>query len=127
MEYRIKQLEWEEAYSLITNYEYALVYMMSNVYLCKTQDLPTIDWEECLEARFFSEEGELHIYGEDGVLRAVKVMEDEETEKNSIIKKYWINQGRFKGVGKYLIVQEYLDYDEDGQAVITLTRLRGIE
>ena len=125
MDSRVIPIEVEEACKMIPDYEYALVYMMSNVHLCKVENLPSIDWSECLEARFFSKEGEVHIYEEDDVLKAVKITADEQAER--IVKKYEINQGRFKGIGKYLCVEEYLEYDEDGQAVVVLTRLRDIE
>ena len=125
MESRVIPIELEEAYGMIPDYKYALVYMMSHVHFCKIENLPPIDWSECLEARFFSKEGEVHIYEEDGALKAVKIIADEQVER--IVKKYEINQGRFKGIGKYLCVEEYLDYDEDGQAVVVLTRLRDVE
>ena len=125
MESRVIPIELEEAYKMIPDYKYALVYMMSHVHFCKVEKLPPIDWSECLEARFFSKEGEVHIYEEDEVLKAVKITADEQAER--IVKKYEINQGRFKGIGKYLCVEEYLEYDEDGQAVVVLTRLRDIE
>lgn len=124
MDCKVIKIDIEKAYEIIKNYKYALVYMISNIYLCEIEKLPSIDWEECLEARFFSKDGELHIYEEDGNYEARQIIE--EGQGNSIIKKYQLNN-KFKDVGNYLYVQQYLDYDNHGQAVIALTRLRGIE
>ncbi len=124
MDCQVIKIEIEKACEMIKDYSYALVYMISDIYLCKTEQLPLIDWEECLEARFFSEDGELHIYEEDGEYKARQIID--EGQGNSIIKKYQLNN-KFKNVGNYLYVQQYLDYDKDGQAVVALTRLKGIE
>lgn len=124
MAYKVMKVEIEKAYEMIKDYSYSLVYMISDIYLCKTEQLPAIDWEECLEARFFSKEGELHIYEEDGEYKAVQVVE--EGQEHSIVKKYKLGN-KFKNVGTHLYVQQYLNYDTDGQAVIALTRLKDIE
>ena len=106
MNYQVQTVETDKIWEHASEYTYALVYMISELILCRTQELPNLDWTECMEARFFDEDKELHIYEEDGKLQAVKVTE---------------------GAGKLLCVREYYAYDEDGQAYVSLTRLAGIE
>ena len=124
--YCVEDVEITKAYQSIKMYEYALVYMLSEVILCKTEDLPELNLEQCLEARFFSEDKELHIFETEEGKKAVEVSDVD--KEDIIIKKYEIAP-KFCETGKkeVLIVQQYLDYDEDGQAVVALTRLKGIE
>ncbi len=126
MAYHVKNIEITKAYESITMYEYALVYMLSEVILCKTEDLPKLNLKQCLEARFFSEDKELHIFETEEGKKAVEV--SDKNNEDIIIKKYEIAP-KFCEAGKkdVLVVQQYLDYDEDGQAVVALTRLKGIE
>lgn len=116
----------QDAYKSVKEYEYALVYMMSEIKLCETSKI-TDDfmWEECLEARFFSKEKELHVFdGEDGK-KAVIILETD--AENRQIKKYELNDKIAPCGKKKLLVTEYLAYDEDGQAYVELTRLSGLE
>lgn len=124
MSYRVQRVEVQKALEHRGEYEYALVCLISRLLLCKTSELPEPDWEECLEARFFDREKELHIYEEDGELLAVEITEED--PEDCLIRRYQL-ANRFRGAGKLLRVHEYLDYDEDGQAFVSLTRLAGIE
>lgn len=128
MSYTIEKIEADKALEDFADYQYALIYMMSEIIFCKTADLDAPDWGECLEARFFDENKELHIYEEDGKLRAVKI--DGSVDSDCLTKKYKIRScyfGQTEKERKYLCVCEHLDYDEDGQAFVILTRLTGIE
>lgn len=124
MSYRVQKPEAEQVFDHIREYEYALIYMISEIKVCKASDLPPTDWTECQEARFFSRDKELHLYKEDGSWQAVEVTEED--TKDCIVKKYQL-ANRFNGVGSLLCVHEYLSYDKDGQAFVSLTRLAGIE
>lgn len=137
MNYQIQKTEpdraWEHALERPSEYPYALVYLISDLILCRTQDLPDIDWPECLEARFFGPDKELHIYEEDGGLQAVQVIEEggglqaiEKGAPDYMDRRYQLKK-RFRGAGALLRVREYLAYDEDGQVFVSLTRLAGIE
>ena len=53
--YDIINVPVEEAYQKVKDYEYALLYMISSVNLCRTEELESVDWDECMEARFFSD------------------------------------------------------------------------
>lgn len=124
MGYKILEIEPEKAYESIKNYKYALVYMISQLKLSKTEDLGEIDWEECLEARFFSEDKELHIFDVEGEKRVVEVCDDGQED---VIEKEYQLDNKFKNVGNTVVVQEYLAYDNDGQVRVELTRLKGIK
>lgn len=123
MGYKIAELEPEKAYASVRDYEYALIYMISQVKLCKTEELKETDWEECLEARFFSKDKELHIFEDEGEKKAVEVNDD---GQDDIIEKKFQLDNKFKEVGNCVLVQEYLAYDNDGQVRVELTRLKGI-
>ena len=62
MSYKLEKLEFSKACEKISEYQYALLYMISEVILNKTELLGEINWEECTEARFFSEDKELHFF-----------------------------------------------------------------
>lgn len=124
MNYQVQTVETDKIWEHASEYTYALVYMISELILCGTQELPNLDWTECMEARFFDEDKELHIYEEDGKLQAVKVTEGD--GKDVIVRKYQL-ANQFLKAGKLLCVREYYAYDEDGQAYVSLTRLAGIE
>lgn len=121
--YKKSEKTINSAFSDWKQYEYVLLYNMSNLVLEKVENVDKIDWEECLEAYFFSKTKMLHVFEYDGRLKAVEV-EDENPEHISL-KKYVLHP-KFAKLGKYLIVQEYLTYDEDGQVSVALTRLSGI-
>lgn len=124
MAYQIKEVELSEAYGKGKEYEYALVYLLSEVILCKAERLKSFPIEECTEARFFSDNRELHIFGTEEGMHAVEVSDD--GAEDVVVKRYELAP-KFSSVGSRLVVQEYLEYDEDGQAVIALTRLKGVE
>ena len=124
MAYQIEHITIKEAENSIRMYTYALLYKLSEIILCKTEELQENSLQEYTEARFFSKEKELHIFETEDGKRAVVV--SDENEEDCILKKYEIAQ-KFSKVGKTLVVQEYLEYDEDGQAFIALTRLKDIE
>lgn len=125
MGYQSKQWELPEAYKNIKKYEYALVYMISEIILCRTNELELTDPEECLEARFFSNDRELHIFEQNGKMTAVEIIDD--GEQQDICEKKVPLDDKFQKNGTTLSVLEYLSYDEDGQVFVKLTRLKGIE
>lgn len=123
MSYTVERIDAVKALKSIAEYQYALVYKMSGIIFCRTADFDLTDWDECLEARFFDENKELHIYEEDGGQFAVKVTGT--MDSDCLMKQYEL-QAYYFGENKRLCVCEHLDYDEDGQASVVLTRLTGI-
>lgn len=124
MGYEIHKLAGDSYKEKISEYKYALVYMISEMILCPVKELTEPDWTECQEARFFSDTGEMHIFEGENGMEAVEVL-DTDTD-NILVKTYKIN-AKFSNVGERILVQEYLTYDEDGQADVALTRLKGIQ
>lgn len=124
MAYQVAEQEIAKALEHRTDYEYALLYRLSEIVLCKMEQLEDFDLKECVEARFFSADKELHLFEVEEGMCAVEVTDDGVTDY--ILKKYKLAP-KFAGVGEQLVVKEYLDYDADGQAVVALTRLCGVE
>lgn len=126
MAYKTKDLELEQAYlsETISGYSYALLYMISSIRFCKTEELGEVDWSECLEARFFCADKELHIFENEEGWKAVEISDD--GNEDICIRKYQLDK-KYKNLGKILCVQEYLGYDEDGQMYVALTRLQSVE
>lgn len=123
MGYRVQDIDLQKAYQSVNDYTYALLYMISQRILCKIEDLPVIEWEECLEARFFSQERELHIFEAEEGMQAIIVYD---TDQEDIMVKEYELDNKFALLGKTVLVQEYLQYDQSGQVFVGLTRLKGI-
>lgn len=123
MAYEIKRMNAEEARTHIQDYEYALVYMISEVILAETVSLSEINWDECMEARFFSEKKELHFFRQEDQMKAIEVKDKD--GRDEIVKSYDL-ANKFQKMGRQVKVKQYIDYDKDGQANIVLTRLSGI-
>jgi len=100
-------------------YNYALIYMLSEVKLMDNWAQTYIDWDEILEARFFDRSGELHIFYYDDKISAVEIIDDTE---HTILNEYALID-KFRNVGNGIIVRQNINYDEDGQAYVQLTRL----
>lgn len=126
MSYKIDTVTMEDVKEMYKNYPYALLYMMSELVFAKTEDLENVLWEECLEARFFGEKGELHLFQINGEIRCRRIEdEDGEAEGEVLTDKYKLD-GRFRKLGNGVVVKRYLKYDDDGQAYVALTRLAEI-
>lgn len=123
MSFTVERVDADKAWKDIAGYRYALLYMISEVVFCRASDISEVNWDECLEARFFDEDKELHIYEDDGRQCAVKATGT--LDSDCLIKKYEL-QERYHDLGKLLCVCEHLKYDEDGQAMVALTRLVGV-
>ena len=123
-------------------YDYGLIYMISEMFFKKTEEINEIKWDECVEARFFSEKSEMHIFNEDGVLVATQIIDDIEgtfddsaKEKTvlsvgegdireaEIIDLEYETENRFKDYGRTFKVRKYMAPDEDGQMIVLNTRL----
>lgn len=121
----IEAKETEKEYT----YKYALIYLMSEVYLGENNrsDLP---FDEILEARFFDESGELHIYNEEDCWYRSEIRDDGE-ENTEIYKEIYPVSGEIfheqeENGPIRLEVWKYLNYDEDGQIYVERTSCAGI-
>lgn len=124
MGYHTQSVTLQEAWASMHDYTYALLYKCSEIVLCETAELTDQDLDECMEARFFSDSMELHIFENENGMCAVRVTD---TDENDVLIKEYELDSRFSGKGtKLLVVQEYIEYDADGQAFVGLTRLKGV-
>jgi hypothetical protein len=120
-------------------YEFVLAHFYSEVLIGKTIELIDMinkNWEELMEIRFFSPAGEVHLWKEGEVFCGIECKD----EKINLPVQYF-NKGKlfdeiimdspvassYHKFGKELEVKQYLDYDEDGQAYIVLTRLNDLK
>lgn len=116
-----KELSFEDAIKTINTYDWAIVYQTSEMLFDHVDEIAKkINWDECLGARFFNESAQLHIFGDLGSLKAVCMMDDG-TNKQEIDRKFEL-ANQFRDKGKYIIVKEYYDFDEDGQLCMKVIR-----
>ncbi|MBE5924766.1 MAG: hypothetical protein E7271_09960 [Lachnospiraceae bacterium] len=104
----------------INNYCYAWVQEYDSVKLGTVNDV-SIDYDNIIEARFFSSDKELHIFCYDDEMCAVEIIKEDEDdyfEEKQILRK------RF---GKNITLRYYVDYEDDGQAYIVNTVLSDCE
>ena len=80
----IRRKKWDGVIGDNDCYEYALVYMISEIRLIPFGLWKTIDLEECLEARIFGAKGELHLFCEDDEMMAVTVRDLAENSMENI-------------------------------------------
>lgn len=103
-------------------YPYVIAHMYSDI-LCGDGVHERINWDELVELRAFGEKGELHVYEQNGGLKAVEILETEDSREDTVVKRYAV-RGAVSNLVRpcYLVVKEYLEADEDGQAVVVYTR-----
>ena len=113
----------DDAKRSIQDYEYALIYMIDEVRLTEVAAMPEVDWSKCLEARFFSEKGELRFWRDGDEMVAAEVSCARESE--FVTESYKLD-GRFKKKWESVSVKQFLDFDSDGQAYVDRTVLSGL-
>ncbi len=119
---KIRSLEYESAKEQIKEYEQGLVYYISSTEVIKPAQTEIV-WEECLEARFFSDKSELRFF-RDGSSWIVSMVSDDEGDRT--IDGIYKAAGRFSSVGEKVKIREYYEPDEDGQMILTVKRLVSI-
>lgn len=111
----IETIPFEEAKQRAAQYDYGIVHMVSGLAYGRMSEL-AIDWDELLELRAFSEKSELRVYeGNEG--RTAQCCTEAPGEPDNVV----VLEYDMRGGGK-LAVKEYLEPDEDGQAVVKYTR-----
>lgn len=105
------------------SFKYAILCLLGGIKILKPSEIEPGDWEEFIEAWLFDENSELHLYREDDRVYAVSVSDagNEKIDEESCLVCY-----KMRG-GKKLLVREYFEMDQDGQAVIVHRRPAGIE
>lgn len=109
-----EKLDKETAKAAYENYDFVIAHMISELQFGKKEDV-TVNWNELVDLRAFDEKGELHIFDRNGIKSAVRITEKDAPEE-SIVKYCKMRNGM------ELAVKEYLEPDEDGQAVVKYTR-----
>lgn len=108
-------------------YPYVIAHMYSGI-VCGDSAHDQINWQELVELRAFDETGELHVYEHRGDLKAVEVVETEDCKEDTVVKYYPVRKSVcISAKPCRLKVKEYLEADEDGQAVVVYTRPFGLE
>ena len=120
---RIEKLDFEIAKTKLAEYKNSLVYYISSTELAR-DEFREVNWSQCNEARFFSEDSELRFFRDGDNWIASRLSDDPEDKSCDI--KYELDN-RFVSVGKVIIVREYLKPDEDGQMFIVAKRLVSFE
>lgn len=122
LEVREVPAELPELEKKAAQYPYVIAHMYSGI-LCGDSVHEKINWSELVELRAFDEKGELHVYEQNGGLKAVEILEIEDCKEDTVVKRYAV-RGVVSNSAKpcYLAVKEYLEADEDGQAVVVYTR-----
>lgn len=105
-------------------YDYGYLTYMSEVVLVKMKEHGVdIDWSELIEARFFNEKQELHIWKTEDYILGRRLTEtgDVDTIETAVpvMKKFCPKGGK-------MVIRKYIDYDEDGQAFIANTRIKKV-
>lgn len=121
--YQTKELSFEDGMLEASACNYGLVHSFSTFIFGDAKDLCSFDPEELVEARFFKPETEIHFYKKNGNIRCLKVTDGESVfidEKRTLVSK-------FRGLGQKVVIRKYLESDEDGQMIITGTRLVDVE
>ena len=127
-----ERMNFDDAKARIGEYDFAIIFEFSRKFFGEQNNLQEINWDECVEARFFSMEKELYFYRDDETDELTAVCtEDEPSDKdaeNSGIMRYELpKNNRLPGNRRVLLVREYFSYDEDGQLLITGRRPAGVE
>jgi hypothetical protein len=118
--------ELEVIQTVALKYTCAFIYEMSRAYWIKSPEFSQINWTELLEARFFNQTGELHVIQEGEERFAVEVKEIDEGGCEVDFLDQEIPRKRLfqnKQIDCAVKVRQYLDYDEDGQVYVKITRL----
>ncbi len=124
MNIKVDNLSFEEAKLKLQNLS-AVIYYMSDTIVEKNFS-GDVDWDECLEARFFNETEEYHFYLEDTKWNVIHVVDSDEPSNYECIKrKYPLRRAKY-GKGSFTVC-EYLCPDSDGQMCIAVTRLFEVE
>lgn len=122
LEVRELPAELSELEKKAAQYPYVIAHMYSDI-LCGDNVHEKINWDELVELRAFDEKGELHVYEQNGGLKAVEILETEDCKEDTVMKRYIVRRAVSNSEKPcYLAVKEYLEADEDGQAVVVYTR-----
>lgn len=118
-------IEYSDALKEIGEYPYVYTVETGRIQLLPSGCSDGINWKGCEEVRFFSDTAEIFFFRQDDEWKAVKIRDTQ--EKDYITRSYKLARGYASSSGaSKVLVREYFDFDEDGQAFVTSTRLAGL-
>lgn len=106
----------DKNYLLEQGFRYGWVMELNRVQLNRISDMNSWDDELVVEARFFAQGKELHIYGDE---EKYAVLNEQENIDDSFTEMQLLKSNNAKSI----IFRHYVGYDEDGQAQIMATCL----
>lgn len=124
LDVRAVSAERSELKEKAAQYPYVIAHMYSDI-LCGNCVHDGINWDELVELRAFDEKGELHVYEQNGSLKAVEITEKEnaDAEEDTVIKYYqFVNQFPRQISMQTCSKRVSRWRNEDGQAVVVYTR-----
>ncbi|WP_455542953.1 hypothetical protein [Intestinibacter sp.] len=129
----IKLSEINKNYLLEHKYKYCLIYYLNDLVFGDIDKIDKIEEDILVEAFFFNSEKELHIFenndfeDEGQRFKLVETKDDGSGFKEEFVLKKRIGNKLNKNKYTKLIVNHYLEYEDDGQAYIKYTSLKGVE
>ena len=122
MGYKFESISIDDVKTRLQNYDYALLYSISEKKLIPANQVTEADLDECMDARFFSSRGELHLFSENDVLKCVCLSDDDVNTEDESVRVLPL-ENRFDELNGKIGEKTYLAYDEDGQVHVKMTRL----
>ena len=98
--------------------KYAVGHFISDFKVGTPEEIGAFDKGDCIEARFFSIDKEIHVFRENDELICTESIDD-----GTFYDADYELENRFRSTGKYVVVRNYLVIDEDGQCIVSGTRL----
>lgn len=109
-------------------YKYALLYYLNDLYFGNVEDMKEINKDILVEGFFFNEDKELHFF-EDNNFEGIVTEHD--SEEDGFYEEYILKRrlGNKLVRNKYdkIKVFNYVSYEEDGQAYVKYTALKGVK
>lgn len=118
MSAEVKTINIDEAKKESQKMKFAIGHFISDFKVGKPNEIGAFDKGDCLEARFFSKDKEIHVFRENDELICI-----ESKDGGTFYDTEYEMENRFRLAGKYVVVRTYLDIDEDGQCIVSGTRL----
>ena len=120
-----RTIDFETARKAAAGLDYIYSLEISAIRLLPILPDLTVNWDECLDVRCFSNDKEIHFFKQKDDWKAVLI--EDAPDDAAVTRTYRLPEKYKKACGgNRIIVKEYLAYDEDGQAVPVCTRLAGI-
>lgn len=132
----IKLSELNKEYLLKEGYKYCLIYYLNDLVFGDIDKIDGIDKEILIEAFFFNDNKELHIFKgydfedcdceNDGFKLIITTDDGSDSFTEEFALKNRLGNNLIKNDYKKLKIINYLGYEDDGQAYIKYTSLKGV-